>query len=192
MEKEEKDQSQKSALGKGLAEVLARGPEAPAKGKGDEAKDVKTQAQEFLLSVESRIKTVSGKDVDITDVEIEYLQARTAFAVGNYEGTLEYLEKIQKFLGDLEKEAEEKESPPPPPEEEESPPPPNDDEKEEEEEDIPPPPEENIESEAGDDEKEGGEEELLPEDQPMIFCMMCGDKITEDSLFCSWCGEKVD
>ena len=186
MANKEDKESQKSALGKGLAEVLARPAESEGEGKVEE-KDEKTRAQEFLLSVESRIKAISGADVDITDVEIEYLQARTAFAVGNFSGTLDYLGKINHVLEELEEKAEKerKEAPPPPEEEEEEPakvveplPPPEHDEDEEEEEEE-------------DEEDEEEEEEVLPENKPMVYCMMCGEQITEDSLFCNWCGEKV-
>ena len=195
MAKEDKKEQQKSALGKGLAEVLARTDGPGQEGEAEEKKDVKTQAQEFLLSVEDRIKTVSGKDVDITDVEIEYLQARTAFAVGNFQGALDYLEKINDVLEKVEKEAQE--APPAP--EEEAPPPPEDEaaeEEEEEEEEPPAPPEEDDEDPPPPPEEETPaeseeEEEVLPEDKPMVFCMMCGEKITDDSLFCNWCGEKV-
>ena len=176
MAKKDEKESQKSALGKGLAEVLARPAEGEEEGAGEE-KDEKTLAQEFLLSVESRIKAVSTTDVDITDVEIEYLQARTAFAVGNFAGALDYLENMNKELEDLEKEAEKTKKETPPPKEEktaktEAPPPPAEEDEEE------------VEVEEG--------EEVLPEDMPMVYCMMCGEQITEDSLFCNWCGEKVN
>jgi hypothetical protein len=188
MPKKEDKESQKSALGKGLAEVLARQAESEGEETGGE-KDVKTQAQEFLLSVEDRIKTISGSDVDITDVEIEYLQARTAFAVGNFQGTLDYLGKINQELEDLEKQAEkEKKENPSPPE----------DEVPAESEDLKSPEEkEEVEWEEEEDEEEeeeaegDEEEEILPEDMPMVYCMMCGEQITEGSLFCNWCGEKV-
>jgi hypothetical protein len=172
-----KNEDQKSALGKGLAEVLARPTETEGEGPAEE-KDEKTQAQEFLLSVEDRIKAISGSDVDITDVEIEYLQARTAFAVGNFSGTLDYLGKINDVLEELEKKAEEEKKEAPPPTVDEKP---------------------AKGSKAATDEDKGGvegeeeeeEEEILPEDKPMVYCMMCGEQITEDSLFCNWCGEKV-
>lgn len=197
------ENSQKSALGKGLAEVLARQdgpgqqPEAPPPE--EEAKDAKTLAQEFLLSAEGRIRAISGTDLDITDVEIEYLQARTAFAVGNFEGTLDYLEKINEVMEELEKEADEQkaaaaaEAPPPPDDEEEEtpPPPPDSEETVKGEEGVPTDGETGEALESGEEEDEE-EEEVLPEDKSKIFCMMCGEQITDDSKFCNWCGEKVD
>jgi len=192
------DDSQKSALGKGLAEVLARqdGPtQQPEKSPPeDEPKDAKTRAQEFLLSAEDRIKAISGTDIDITDVEIEYLQARTAFAVGNFDGTLDYLEKINTVMLELEKEAEEQraaaaaETPPPPVEEEEA----EEEEEDDEESNDSSGPQERAPSEEEEEDEEEEEEDVLPEDKDMIFCMMCGDKITDDSKFCNWCGEKVE
>lgn len=210
------ENNQKSVLGKGLSEVLAKqaAPVEKEEVPVEEEKDEKTQAQERLLDVEARIKKLSGQDVDMTDIEIEYLQARTTFAMMNFSGTLDYLNKLEPALNVAEEKFEaakaEEQTPAKTPAEEPA------------EEPAEPAPEPTPgEDDAGpgeggaagtdapsdassgsqpgqageetEEEQDGeaSDDEVLPEDKPLIFCMFCGEKITDDSVFCNWCGKKV-
>ena len=92
----QKNESQKEAMD-GLAEVLAK-PAATPKTEEIETKDPKAKAQERLLTYEGVIKEYSLLDLDITELEIDYLQARTAFAMGNLNSAKEYLDRIESGL----------------------------------------------------------------------------------------------
>jgi len=172
------NETQKDAMDKGLAEVLAKPAVAPAqKAEDPSPKDPKTKAQERLLAFETVIKEYSVLDIDITELEIDYLQARTAFAMGNLNSAKEYLDRIESGLMEVKDAAEAKKkemdkakasAPPPAP--------------------LPTPgprpgPVAPMQVPDSDD--------LDPEDMPRFFCMHCGEKITKDSVFCNWCGKKV-
>ena len=72
------NESQKEAMD-GLSEVLAK-PGASPMAEGPQTKDPKANAQERMLAYESIIKEYSVLDLDITELEIDYLQARTSWA----------------------------------------------------------------------------------------------------------------
>jgi hypothetical protein len=175
MDMPQMNESQKDAMD-GLAEVLSKPTAAPAKpAEGSEPKDPKTKAQERLLAYEATIKEYSVLDLDITELEIDYLQARTAFAMGNLNSAKDYLDRIESGLLAVKDKAEAKKkekaeasavapAPAPPPMQRAGPVAPMQVE---------------------------GTDEIAPEDMPTFFCMHCGDKITKDSVFCNWCGKKV-
>lgn len=173
----QKNESQKEAMD-GLSEVLAKPAAAqPKPAEAEVAKDPKAAAQERLLAYESRIKEYSVLDLDITELEIDYLQARTAFAMGNLGSAKEYLDRIEAGLDSVKDKAEAKKK-----------------EKDLAKASAPPPePAPAPVARAGPvaPMQVGAQDDINPEDMPMFFCMHCGDKITKDSVFCNWCGKKV-
>ena len=169
------NESQKEAMD-GLSEVLAK-PGASPMAEGPQTKDPKANAQERMLAYESIIKEYSVLDLDITELEIDYLQARTAFVMGNLSSAKDYLDKIESGLLAVKDRAEAKKrekaavmasAPPPAPAPAPGPRP------------GPVGPMQVPDSDGA-----------APEDMPTFFCMHCGDKITKDSVFCNWCGKKV-
>lgn len=171
----QKNESQKDAMD-GLAEVLAK-PAASPKAEEPETKDPKAKAQERLLTYEGVIKEYSVLDLDITELEIDYLQARTAFAMGNMNSAKEYLDRIESGLMAVKDKAEAKKK-----------------EKADAKANAPlPVPAAAPAPRAGPvaPMQVPDSDDIAPEDMPMVFCMHCGDKITKDSGFCNWCGKKV-
>lgn len=171
------NESQKEAMDKGLAQVLAQ-PVGSPKAEEPQTKDPKAKAQERMLAYESIIKEYSVLDLDITELEIDYLQARTAFVMGNLNSAKDFLDRIESGLLAIKDIAEAKKMemaaakasapsrvpvPTPGPR---------------------PGPVGPMQVPDSDD--------VAPEDMPTFFCMHCGDKITKDSVFCNWCGKKVN